>query len=89
MKYKMFLLAVALVVASSAVQAGLITCWYNERGEFTGADTAESGTKAGGPVRKSESGDYTWAWTHEAQDGTTCPRKMPVPRSDKADSGAE
>jgi len=77
MKYKACLLAVALVVGSPVLHAGLITCWYNEKGESTGSDTAEPGTKAGGPVRKSESGDYAWTWTHEAKDGTSCPPKLP------------
>lgn len=77
MKNKVFLLVLALVAVSSTLRADLITCWYNEKGEFTGSDTAEPGTKPGGPVRKAESGDYTWAWTHEAKDGTSCPRKLP------------
>lgn len=56
--------------------SGLITCWYNEAGQLTGADTAAPGARPGPPVRRG-SGDYAWAYTIEAADGTACPRKLP------------
>ena len=79
MKYIFWVIALALFISSLALSAeqSLITCWYNEKGVYTGADTAEPGTKPGGPVRKDESGDYTWAYTIEAKDGTSCPRSLP------------
>jgi len=79
-KYRASFFVLALVVSSPAAHAGLITCWYNEYQKFTGADSAAPGATAGGPVRVSESGDYTWAYTIEAPDGTSCPSDMPKPK---------
>jgi hypothetical protein len=79
MKSRSGLFVLALVVSSPAAHAGLITCWYNQNQQFTGADGAAPGTTAGGPVRVNPSGDYTWAYTIEASDGTSCPSDMPRP----------
>jgi ABC-type glycerol-3-phosphate transport system substrate-binding protein len=57
-------------------QASLITCWYNEKNVYTGADTAQPGAKLG-LARPDQSGDYTWAYTIRAADGTACPRTRP------------
>lgn len=55
---------------------GLITCWYNEKNAYTGADTAQPGYPPG--LKKTDiSGDYTWAYTIRAPDGTKCPRTRP------------
>ncbi len=65
------------VLASTVAQAqGLITCWYNEKNVYTGADTAQPGAKLG-LVRTDPSGDYAWAYTIRAKDGTSCPRARP------------
>ena len=69
----------ALMEDTAPAKPGLITCWYNEKGKFTGSDSAAPGTKAGGPVRTGQSGDRTWSYTHEAKDGTTCPQTVPSP----------
>ena len=80
MKYSYGFFMLALVLISPAAHAGLITCWYNEHQQYTGADSAAPGTAAGGPVRVRESGDYAWAYTIEAPDGSSCPSDMPQPQ---------
>jgi hypothetical protein len=55
----------------------LISCWYNPNGIMTGSDTAAAGVEPGGPVRTSQTGDYTWRYTIRAENGTRCPRQKP------------
>jgi hypothetical protein len=55
----------------------LIACSYNEAGEFTGADSANPGEKAGDPVKTGDGGAAAWRWVVEAKDGTGCPRHIP------------
>ena len=79
MKSRYCFFVLALIAGSSAAHAGLITCWYNENQQYTGADSAAPGVTAGGPVRVNGAGDYTWAYTIEAPDGSGCPSEMPSP----------
>ena len=55
---------------------GLITCYYNDAGDYTGADSAQPGAQPGAPVHDG-SGDYAWSYTIEAPDGNSCPRTLP------------
>jgi hypothetical protein len=79
MKHRSVFFVLALALGAPAAHAGLITCWYDQNRNFTGADSAAPGVTAGGPVRVNQSGDYTWAYTVEAPDGTSCPSDMPAP----------
>lgn len=73
-----FLLATSTVASADAQPAGtgLITCWYNDKGDYTGADSAADGVQPGPPVHNG-SGDYAWGYTIQAADGSACPRKLP------------
>jgi hypothetical protein len=55
---------------------GLITCWYNEKKDYTGADTAQPGVKPG-IVKGSDSGDYTYGYT-KTGGPESCPKKLPA-----------
>jgi hypothetical protein len=63
-----------LVPARSDAQP--ITCWYNDGGKYTGADSG-TGMPVGKLVKGKGGGDYAWGYTIEAPDGTKCPRKRP------------
>ncbi len=63
-------------ISTASAQTGLITCWYNEKDAYTGADDAQPGYGPG-LRRVDQRGDYTWAYTIRAPDGTSCPRKRP------------
>jgi len=85
MKILLTTAALVLIAASPVASAqaplriadnGLITCYYNDAGDYTGADTAQPGAQAGAPVHDG-SGDYAWSYTIEAPNGTACPRKLP------------
>ncbi len=56
----------------------LITCWYSENGEFTGAETAAAGAKAGATVQAAASGERSWSYTLPGHDSAVCPSKLPV-----------
>lgn len=65
---------------TSVNQPVLITCWYNESGVYTGADSAQAGAHAGVLIRTGQ-GDYTWSYNILAPDGRSCPRTKPsLPR---------
>lgn len=55
---------------------GLITCWYNASGAFTGSDSAQAGAQAGGPYQTGQ-GDYTWSYNIAAPNGQSCPQTKP------------
>ena len=78
---KAFLPAAALAAgaffAGSAANAA-ITCWYNDSGQYTGADTADGRYPVGKLTKTGSGGDYAWAYTINAPDGTTCPRTRPA-----------
>ncbi|MCW5770504.1 MAG: hypothetical protein KIT16_02625 [Rhodospirillaceae bacterium] len=71
--------AIAIALAATALSAAPaladITCWYNEKGDYTGADSAQPGWVAG-QVRKGTAGDYAWGYTVPGGPDT-CPRKLP------------
>lgn len=57
-------------------QPGLITCWYNANGAYTGSDSAAPNAQAGGPYQTGQ-GDYTWSYNISAPNGQSCPRTKP------------
>ena len=84
---KTLLAATAIVLLSASslasaqsplrvADAGLITCYYNNAGDYTGADSAQPGAQPGAPVHNG-SGDYAWSYTIQAPDGNSCPKKLP------------
>jgi hypothetical protein len=70
------LAAGAYLFAASPASAA-ITCWYNDSGQYTGADTADGRYPVGRLTQTGAGGDYAWAYTIDAPDGTTCPRTRP------------
>ena len=59
-----------------------LTCWYDENGTYTGADSGNHGnadTQVGQAAKVGESGDYTWAYIiGEWEDGSSCPAAIPA-----------
>jgi len=68
--------AACLAGTSAQAQQRLLTCWYNEKNVYTGADDAQPGAKLG-LAKTGTSGDYTWAYTMRGTDGGSCPRVRP------------
>jgi hypothetical protein len=68
--------AIALSPVSASAQNQPLTCWYNERADFTSASAA-AGAEIGS-VAKSGSGDKTYSYTISARDGTACPVQLPL-----------
>jgi hypothetical protein len=56
---------------------GLIACYYNEQGGYTGADSAQQGANAGGPTHVSPGAPQAWEYNIAAPDGRSCPQAMP------------
>lgn len=53
-----------------------LTCWYNERADFTSASAAPGGSV--GAVAKAGSGNKTYSYTITARDGSACPVQLPL-----------
>ena len=68
-------IGLALLALSATPALADITCWYNEKGDYTGADSAQSGAVVG-QVAKGTYGDYAWGYT-VAGGPVTCPKKLP------------
>jgi len=68
--------AAFLAGTSAQAQQRLLTCWYNEKNVYTGADDAQPGAKLG-LARTETRGDYTWGYTMRGVDGGSCPRVRP------------
>lgn len=76
-------LGLVLVVLGATPALADITCWYNEKGDYTGADSAQPGWVVG-QVRQGTQGDYAWGYT-VAGGPETCPKKLPrVPQAPKS-----
>ena len=74
------LLAAPPVVVSPPVEEAkpTLTCWYNENGASTGADSGEfAGGVRGEVLRLMETGDYAWAYIIDGEDGGSCPDTLP------------
>ena len=56
---------------------GLMACYYNEQGGYTGSDQAQQGATAGGPTHVSPGASQAWEYNIAAPDGTSCPQSMP------------
>ena len=65
----------SVLVVSPAVAD--ITCWYNDAGNYTGADNADGRYPRGKLIKTGSNGDYAWAYTIDAQDGSSCPKTRP------------
>jgi len=74
------LLFSALVLAAGApayAKNQTLTCWYNDRADFTSADPAEAGAQIGAVARAS-SGNKTYSYIISARDGSACPVQLPL-----------
>lgn len=70
-------LTLVLVSAAGPAFARELTCWYDEFGEYAGADGGNYGNAGLGQVsRLSDSGPQAWAYPIEAPDGSACPRAL-------------
>jgi hypothetical protein len=63
---------VQLIPDNGPQPQGLITCWYNANGAYTGSDSAQPGAQPG--VTRSGSG---WADNIAAPNGQSCPQSLP------------
>ncbi|MBS0521494.1 MAG: hypothetical protein JSR90_22545 [Proteobacteria bacterium] len=63
---------VPLIPDSGSGGPSLIACSYNAAGSYTGADSANPGESAGGPVRT----DDGWRQVIDGADGRSCPRQV-------------
>jgi hypothetical protein len=54
-----------------------ITCWYNDRADFTSAESAAADATVGAVTRYG-SGDTTYEYTISARDGAACPVQVPL-----------
>jgi hypothetical protein len=61
-----------------AAGVSLVTCWYDEKGVFTGSAPAAKGVAAGTKSQAAASGPHAWSYTIEGNDGSACPAKLPV-----------
>ena len=72
-------LTLGLVLAAFTPAPALadITCWYNEKGAYTGADSAPPGYAVGKVVKGDRpTGDYAFGFT-VAGGPDTCPKTLP------------
>jgi hypothetical protein len=56
----------------------LVTCWYNEKGEFTSSGPAAMGASSGTTTQTAASGPHAWSYTIAGHDQSVCPAKLPV-----------
>jgi hypothetical protein len=56
---------------------GLMTCYYNEQGGYTGSDQAQQGATEGGPTHVSPGAAQAWGYNIAAPDGRSCPQSLP------------
>lgn len=77
--WKTILTAAVILPGAGAVYAQNrpLTCWYDDRADFTSADSAPAGATIG-TVVKAGSGDKTYSYTIAARDGTACPVQLPL-----------
>lgn len=67
----------ALGASAAAQEDGLITCWYNSAGAYTGSDSAQPGAEVGVVVNTGSNDDYAYSYTIQAPNGKSCPRSLP------------
>jgi len=76
MRKLLFLLAFLFASGTAhANQSSPLTCWYNESGAFTGADSGNpAGVPAAGQFQSYRSGDYAFAYRLDVwNNGNDCP----------------
>ena len=73
---KALMMAAALLALSTTASFAAITCWYNESGQYTGADSAQPNFPVGRVVRGNPNTDYAWGYTVPGGP-ETCPRTLP------------
>lgn len=79
---KRFLLAANLAAGAALMAASPamadITCWYDDAGNSTGGDNADPRYPRGKVVKTGNGGDYAWAYTINAENAMSCPKKRPA-----------
>jgi hypothetical protein len=66
-----------LIEDNGPATPGLIACYYNDQGGYTGSDGAQQGAEAGGPTHVSPGAAQAWEYNIAAPDGRSCPQSLP------------
>jgi hypothetical protein len=73
---RVLIIAAALVALGTSSAFANLVCWYNDNGDYYGADGDGADRYPVGKATKVGTGDYAWAYVITTGPGT-CPKKLP------------